>query len=60
MTRQRALDAAHLKARYRLGYADSFAAALAIELDASVVTGDPDFERVSSAVRVRWVKGRNP
>lgn len=60
VTRQRALDAAHLKARYHLGYADSFAAALAIEPDASVVTGDPDFERVSGAVRVRWVKGRNP
>ena len=35
--------AAMLKATHGLGYADSFAAALAMLLDAPLMTGDPDF-----------------
>ncbi len=35
--------AALIKAGHGLGYADSFAAALAIMLDAPLLTGDPDF-----------------
>ena len=40
------LRASSLKALYRLGYQDCFAAALAEHLDAAVVTGDSDFKKL--------------
>jgi len=49
------LAAARLKAFTGLGYADSFAAAVAQQLDATLVTGDPDFEKVESIVAVEWL-----
>lgn len=52
---QRVLAAAHIKARYPLSYADAFAVALAQELDATVVTGDPEFKAVESIVPVLWL-----
>ena len=42
-------EAAVLKSRFPISYADCFAAALAIRLNAPVVTGDPDFLRLESA-----------
>lgn len=36
--------AANLKARYRLSYADAFAAALTIVKKATLITGDPEFD----------------
>jgi len=42
-------------ARHAVSFADAFAVALAQELDASVVTGDPEFRRVESLVRVSWL-----
>lgn len=53
--RDLALEAAYLKARYRLGYADCFVAALARRLDAAVVTGDPGFRQVEQLVAVEWL-----
>ncbi|MDP2950396.1 MAG: type II toxin-antitoxin system VapC family toxin, partial [Chloroflexota bacterium] len=44
--RELALAAAHLKAQHRVSLADCFAAALAQRLDAAVLTGDPDFQRL--------------
>jgi ribonuclease VapC len=52
----RVLSAAHVKARYPISYADAFAVALAVELDATVVTGDPEFQRVASLVSVDWLQ----
>jgi ribonuclease VapC len=52
---QRVLAAAHIKAHYPLSYADAFAVALAQELDATVVTGDPEFKTVESLVPVLWL-----
>lgn len=52
---QRVLAAARIKARYPLSYADAFAVALAQELDATVVTGDPEFKAVESIVPVFWL-----
>ncbi|HUO17089.1 MAG TPA: type II toxin-antitoxin system VapC family toxin [Verrucomicrobiae bacterium] len=43
---ERATRAATLKQRHNLGYADSFAAELAIERAASLVTADPEFSRL--------------
>ena len=47
--------AAKLKAKYQIAYADCFAAALSLKLKATVVTGDPEFERLSHEVTIFWV-----
>lgn len=43
------IEAASLKARFPISYADAFAAALAVRRGARVVTGDPDFEPLAAA-----------
>lgn len=40
------LEAAALKAKYALSYADAFAAALAITKKATLITGDPEFDNL--------------
>jgi len=49
------LAAAHVKAHHPISYADAFAVALAQEMDASVVTGDPEFECVEELIPVVWL-----
>ena len=49
------LDAARIKARFPLSYADAFAVATAIRFDATVVTGDPEFETAEHLVEVDWI-----
>lgn len=53
--RHLALSAARLKGLHRMSYADCFAAALAQRLDAAIVTGDPDFQRVEELVAIEWL-----
>lgn len=53
--RDLALAAASIKARYSLAYADAFAAALALQEGATLVTGDPEFESLESLVPIRWL-----
>jgi predicted nucleic acid-binding protein len=55
VTQQRAFRAAEIKARYKLYYVDSFAAALAIENKATLVTSDSDFRKIRS-LPVMWLK----
>ena len=55
-TPQRACRAADLKAKHKLYYADSFAAALAIENKATLVTSDSDFRRLGHGFPVVWLK----
>jgi ribonuclease VapC len=50
-----ALEAAHIKARQQVSYADAFVVALARRLAAVAVTGDPEFARVEHLVAVRWL-----
>lgn len=53
-TRERIRAAAELKAGAGLSLADAFAAALALELGAELVTGDPEFESlVGRGLRLR-------
>lgn len=52
---KRVLDAAHIKANHAISYADAFAVALARELDALVITADPEFRKVESLVQVFWL-----
>ena len=47
--------AAELKARYSMSYADTFAVASAIEHDATLITGDPEFRQVEQLVKILWV-----
>ena len=54
-TRDRTFAAAHIKAQYRVSFADAFAIALAIEKKAAIVTGDPEFKQVESLASVLWL-----
>jgi predicted nucleic acid-binding protein len=47
---ERATRAATLKQKHGLGYADSYAAELAMERRAWLVTADPDFQRVGKGL----------
>ena len=42
------MKAARLKAGWRISYADSFAAATALERNEPLVTGDPEFRPLSA------------
>jgi predicted nucleic acid-binding protein len=53
---QRALHAQDVKARYKLYYVDSFAAALAIENKATLVTSDSDFRKLGHNFSILWLK----
>ncbi len=53
--RELALSAASLKGAFRISYADCIAAALAMRLDATLVTGDPDFRLLEDRVAVEWL-----
>jgi predicted nucleic acid-binding protein len=50
----RTIEAATLKHQYKLGYAYSFAAALALESKATLVSADPSFEKVGKALK--WTR----
>ena len=53
--RAQTFAAAHIKAHYRVSFADAFAVALAQESSASVVTGDPEFKEVEKLVPILWL-----
>jgi len=55
VTRSLVLDAAHIKARHAISYADAFVTAVARTEDACVVTGDPEFKSVKSLVQIEWL-----
>jgi len=55
-TPQRAFAAADVKAKYKLHYADSFAAALAIEYKATLVTSDSHFRKLAHSFPVLWLR----
>lgn len=55
-TPQRARRAADVKAKHKLYYADGFAAALAIEYKATLVTSDSDFRKLGHSFPVVWLK----
>lgn len=50
--RQRASRAGAIKQKHGLGYADAFAAELAIERGARLVTADPEFAKVGEVLAV--------
>ena len=48
--------AADFKTRFKLSLADSFAAALAKEKKAELVTGDPEFKPLEKEIKIIWLK----
>ena len=48
--------AADFKARFKLSLADAFAAALAKEKKAELVTGDPEFKALEKEIKIHWLK----
>ena len=54
-TRSLADLAAGFKARHRISLADAFAAALAKEMKAELVTGDSEFKPLEREIRIAWL-----
>ena len=52
-------NAASLKGRFPIAYADGFAAALAQKYNCPLVTGDPEFRSVDR-LELDWGGGRKP
>ncbi len=50
-------QAAMFKSKHKMSYADAFAAALAMQKNAHLVTGDKEFKQVASDVKILWVNG---
>lgn len=48
--------AADFKARFKISLADAFAAALAKERKAELVTGDPEFKALEKEIKIHWLK----
>ena len=48
-------QAAEYKADYSISSADCFVLACAIEQAATIVTGDPEFKKVSHLAKIHWV-----
>jgi len=55
-TRSLADIAADFKARFKISLADAFAAALAKEKKAELVTGDPEFKALEKEIKISWLK----
>ena len=55
-TRALADTAADFKARFKMSLADAFAAALAKEKKADLVTGDPEFKPLEREIKIHWLK----
>jgi len=54
--RRLADTAADFKARFKMSLADAFAAALAKEKKAELVTGDSEFKALEKEIKVVWLK----
>jgi len=48
--------AADFKTRFKISLADAFAAALAKEKKAELVTGDPDLKALEKEIKIAWLK----
>jgi predicted nucleic acid-binding protein len=50
-----AKDAGYFKSRNKMSFADCFAAALAKQRKASLVTGDKEFKQVQTEITINWL-----
>ena len=51
-------EAAHLKARHPISYADALSVALAKRNRAHLMTGDPEFQAIEADVAIHWLPDR--
>jgi len=51
-------QAATFKSKHAMSYADAFAAALALQKNAHLVTGDREFKQVAGPVKIHWLASR--
>src|SRR5438132_2099509 len=49
-------EAAGFKSKHKMSFADCFAAALAKQKKALLLTGDPEFKQVEAEVTINWLK----
>jgi len=56
LDRELAESAAHLKTKLDLGLADAFAAALAKNRKAELVTADTEFKPLEKEIKINWLK----
>ncbi|MCO6040372.1 type II toxin-antitoxin system VapC family toxin [Thermococcus alcaliphilus] len=49
------LLAGRIKAFHKLSYADAFAAATAIDLKATLLTGDEEFKTIEDRIKIEWL-----
>ena len=49
------LSAARIKAGHPLSYADAFVVATALEKEAIILTGDPEFKQLEDLVELEWL-----
>jgi ribonuclease VapC len=52
---QEVIEAARIKAKYPLAYADCFAVATAGREKASLITGDLEFKKVQGIIEIDWL-----
>ncbi len=50
------IKASKIKAKYPISYANCFVVATALKEGAVIITGDPDFVKVKSFVKVEWLR----
>ena len=55
-TRALADTAADFKARFKISLADAFAAALARDKKAELLTGDPEFKALEKEIKISWME----
>ena len=48
-------QAAIYKSKYRMSYADCFAAAVSNLAKATLVTGDPEFKQIEKVISIHWI-----
>ena len=49
------IEAARIKAKFSLSYADCFAVATAYREKAPLITGDPEFKKVQDIIEIDWI-----
>jgi len=50
------LEAGRIKGFYSIALADCFVVALACQFEANILTGDPEFKKVSEIAKVVWLR----
>ena len=53
-----ARDAGYFKSKNKMSFADCFAAALAKQRTATLLTGDPEFKQVEREITINWMKNK--